>query len=74
MDTLDATDVAEMSAVPGLLGFPKIYRAGDDADSQLYAKKTALAVAMTLFSHMTADQAVMMAGMLIPGAGLLDSC
>lgn len=56
-----------MTAMPGLRGMPNIYRAGDDVDSQLYAKKTALAVAMTLFSHVTADQAAKLANMLIPG-------
>lgn len=67
-DALDGADVVQISALPGLLGMPKIYRAGDDIDSQLYAKKTAIAAAMVLFSHMTPDQAVSMAGMLIPGA------
>lgn len=66
-DALDGADVAQISAMPGLLGMPKIYRAGDDIDSQLYAKKSAIAVAMLLFSHMTPDQAVAMAGVLIPG-------
>lgn len=65
---LDGPDVAAISAIPGLLGLPKVYRAGADIDSQLHAKKTAIAVAITLFSHMTPEQAVVMAGMLIPGA------
>jgi len=66
-DSLDADDVASMTAMPGLRGMPSIYRAGDDVDSQLYAKKTALAVAMTLFRHITAEQAAKLANMLIPG-------
>lgn len=71
-DALDGTDIAEISSLPGLLGMPKIYRAGDDIDSQMYAKKTAIAVAILLFSHMKPDQAVTIAGLLIPGACLED--
>jgi hypothetical protein len=67
-DALDGADVAQISALPGLLGMPKIYRAGNDIDSQLHAKKSAIAVAMVLFSHMTPDQAVSLAGVLTPGA------
>jgi hypothetical protein len=70
-DTLDDADVAAISALPGLMGMPKVYRAGDDIDSQMYGKKNALAVAMIMFSHMTPDQVVAMLGMVVPGKGVL---
>ena len=73
-DILDATDVAEISTLPGLLGLPSIYKAGGATESQLSAKKTALSVAMTLLRHMTAEQAVTMADMLIPGGARLLLC
>lgn len=69
-DTLDGADVAAISALPGLMGMPKVYRAGDDSDSQMYGKKNALAVAMIMFSHMTPDQVVAMLGMVVPGEGV----
>lgn len=68
-DSLDDADVAAISALPGLMGMSKVYRAGDDADSQMYGKKNTLAVAMILFTHMTPDQVAAMLGIVVPGEG-----
>lgn len=59
--------MAAISALPGLMGMPKLYRAGDDIDSQLYAKKNALAVAIILFAHMSPDQLVTLLSTVVPG-------
>lgn len=49
------------------MGMPKLHRAGDDIDSQLYAKKNALAVAIVMFSHMTPDQLATLLSTVVPG-------